>query len=82
MFHKDFITSLEVKRDRATKDEESKGPASKKKPTRAAIPVEGPAIRMHDETWSSTSHPSGAPLTKKKWDERMNKKKMLVCFFS
>ena len=62
--------SMEVKRDRAAEEEEPKGLASKKKPsnTRAAILVEGPAIRMYkkDDTRPSTSHPSSAPQPKDK----------------
>ena len=71
--------SVEVKRGRAPEEEEPKGPASKKKPpnTRAATPVEGPTVRMHerDDTRPSTSHPSSASLPKGKWEERVNKEK-------
>ena len=70
---------MEVKRGRAPEEEEPEGPASKKKPpnTRAATPVEGPTVRMHerDDTRPSTSHPSSASLPKGKWEERVNKRK-------
>jgi hypothetical protein len=60
--------SVEAKRGRAVEDEEVEEPASKKKPPsgRAAVPVEGPAIRtrQREETGPSISHPRNAPLPK------------------
>ena len=71
--------SVEVKRGRALEEEEPKGPTSKKKPssTRAATPMEGPTVHMHerDDTRPSTSYPSSIPLPKDKWKERVNKEK-------
>lgn len=71
--------SVEVKRGRATEDEETEEPASKKKPSsgKGVMPEEGPAnrTRQREEARPSTPHPGSASLPKDKWEERMSKEK-------